>query len=71
LRVSAKFAEERLQGVRAVVWELRLAVGELRGSNRMWTAKSSALIAEIEEHCHRLADLANAPGRCETGTEVR
>lgn len=60
--VSSEYAEERLQGVAAVVWELRLAVGELRGSNRMWTARSSALIGEIEDCCHRLSDLSNANG---------
>ena len=69
--MSRELAEERLQGVAAVVWELRLAVGALRGSNRMWTAESARLVGEIEEHCERLSDLATAPAVCDGEIEVR
>lgn len=66
-----EYAEVRLQGVAAVVWELRLAVGALRGSNRQWTARSSVLIGEIEECSRRLTELASATDGFAGGIEVR
>lgn len=55
--MSAELAVERLQGVRAVVSQFGWAVSELRGSSRLWTAKTGQLIGELEDCWWQLSAL--------------